>query len=85
MHTTGGLFGPETTEEVYFHHGRRELRVSRGNGFWLWNGRPDHTSVSPVLVFPRTDFWKLSDPERQALLVHNPWALARSHRMLVFR
>lgn len=74
-HVAGGLFGPETTEEVLYHDGGCELRVTRGNGFWIWNGRPDHTGVSGVLVFPRTDLWKLCDPQWQPLLIRNPWAV----------
>ena len=68
----GGLFGPEITEGVEHRDGRWELRHRRGDGFWFRKGRPDHTGVSAVLVFPQAEIWKLREKRWQPLLVQNP-------------
>jgi hypothetical protein len=70
----GGLFGPEITEDVEYRDGRREMRRRRGDGFWMRRGRPNHSNVSAVLVFPRADIWKLREERWQPLLARNPSA-----------
>jgi hypothetical protein len=71
----GGLFGPEITEDVKYSGGRREMRHRRGDGFWMRKGRPNHSNVSAVLVFPRTDIWKLREEGLQPILARNPFAV----------
>jgi hypothetical protein len=68
------LFGHEFYEEA-LQSGGVEPRTGRADdGWWGVPTRPRKRNVGAVLVFPDPYIWRLSEAERQPILVCHPWA-----------
>jgi hypothetical protein len=69
------LFGSEVTLDVVLEDGGTITRDAREPDGWFGTPQqPINTGVSAVIIFPKTDLWKLAEERFQPVLVKNPWA-----------